>query len=506
MYILTKQEMYNADKYTIENIGISGYTLMECAAQEMARAIEKIINNHFKENDKCNILVVCGSGNNGGDGIVVARRLLQKGFSVELILCTEEISKDANTALNTYIKSGYKIQVYKEDKKIEIEEKIRNSEIIIDALLGIGSRKEIKEPYHSIINTINSSSAKVISLDIPSGTTADYGEYEISVKAETTLTVQYIKKSAYFYPASENYGNIEIIDAGIILPPNYNSYIQLWTEKDHIKSKQIPEKNIHKGDNGRIAIIGGCKYMVGAPIMTALACARSGAGLISLGIIEDHIPIASQKLLEAMYIKVIEDEGYIVDVEIPRADIITFGMGLGRNIKSENLLKKFLKSNNNIIIDADALYFLKENKELLKNRKGITIVTPHEGEMANICNKQIEHIKNNRFLESKEFAMEYGVYVVLKGANTIVTCPNGKQYVNQSGNPSLAKGGSGDVLAGIISSRVASAVRKEHIKQQINIGESIIDAVYLHGKIADALLKAKENYNNIIPTDIIEAL
>lgn len=506
MYILSKEEMYQADKYTIENIGIPGYTLMECAGQAMTVEIEKVIHEIEKSLQKrsTQILVLCGSGNNGGDGLVVARRLLQKGYDVKTILCTieENVKGDALKALKSYQNSNYKLEVYKEEKKSYIKDTISKSDIIIDALLGIGSRRTILEPYKNIIDMVNSFSAKIISLDIPSGTLADENTFENSIEADITLSVQYPKISAYTYPSAKNYGELNIIEAGIVMP-KYKNFKKLWTEEDHINNISIEKADTHKGDNGRVVIVGGSRNMIGAPIMSALACARSGVGLISLAIPSVNINVASQRLLEAMYIDVKEEDGYIIDIDIPKADIITLGMGIGRNPKTSNIIKKIIESEANIILDADALYFLRPYRELLKYRKALTIITPHEGEMAQICGTTAEEVRNNRFTIAKEFSQEYQIYTVLKGPHTVLSCPNGDQYVNSSGNQSLAKGGSGDVLAGIIAAKVGKVLKSKNIDK---VEKTIIDSIYIHGKAADKLVEKKNAYHNIIATDIIEQI
>lgn len=503
VYILSKTEMYEADRYTIENIGISGHTLMECAGQEMAKEIEGyIIKNNI--NHQAEILVICGSGNNGGDGISVARRLLNKGYNTKVLLSVEEtlLKGEAEMALNVFKKSGYETIIYKEAKKNQTENLIKNSIVIIDALLGIGSRKTVLEPYLNLIELINDSKANIISLDIPSGTTSDEAEFEISVKANLTLSVQYPKLSAYLYPAAKNYGKLKIIDIGITMPKKTKNIDRvLWTEKEHLEIEKIPALDSHKGDNGKVVIVGGNKNMVGAPIMTAISCARTGAGLITMAIPENNIPIAANRLLEAMYMYVVEYEGSIIDIEIPQADILAVGMGLGRNSRSRALINKLLSSDSNLLLDADALYFLKDALNLLKNRNGITIITPHEAEMARLCNVDTKAVKNNRFDISRDFSIEYGVYTVLKGTNTIISAPDGTQYINSSGNPALAKGGSGDILSGIITANVGKAIRGSADEKYI--AKVVADSVYVHGRAADRLICNGKSYQNIIATDII---
>lgn len=246
------------------------------------------------------------------------------------------------------------------------------------------------------------------------------------------------------------------------------------------------------------------KNMVGAPIMTALSCAKTGAGLITMAIPKNNIFIAANKLLEAMYMDVVESEGSIIDIDIPKVDIIAVGMGLGRNPRSRELINKLLCSEINLLLDADALYFLKDSLNLLKSRKAITIITPHEAEMSRLCNVDIKTVKNNRFDISRVFSIEYGVYTVLKGPNTIISMPDGKQYINSSGNPALAKGGSGDILSGIITANVGRAI-KNNLNSKY-IAKMIADSVYIHGRAADRLICKGKSYYNIIATDILEEI
>lgn len=540
MQILTKEEMYRADRYTIEEIGISGYALMECAGQAMAMEIMKYINletdRNYMQNKKRKprVLVISGYGNNGGDGAVIARRLLGAGIKTQLWFCESEdkIKNEALKALNAYKKSGYQFDSYTQEKYCELQEAIKNADVIVDAIFGIGVSGIPQKPYSSIIEEINQSSATVFSVDIPSGIGADDADASCKVNADTTLTVQFPKLSAYLYPAAINYGKLKIIDIGIISPDNKieNKRI-LWTQEEYEKNQIISKKDEHKGKNGRLLIVGGSEKMIGAPVMTAMASARSGAGLITMGIPKSNRTVASSWILEAMYTDCKEENGVLTDVEISEdVDFIAAGMGLGRDLKTLNIIEKILDSDKAVLIDGDGLYFLREVKDKLRQRTAVTILTPHMGEMAALCKEDADYIRKNRFKVSKEFALEHNVYLVLKGPNTIVSCPDGTQYINTSGNQSMAKGGSGDVLSGIIAGSMASSIKKEaiymeaknsnddtanckHDKSQlavlenpVSIGKVIINAVYVHGKAADELLEQGREYRNILPTDLINKL
>lgn len=542
MQILTKNEMYKADRYTIEKIGIPGYMLMECAGQAMAEEIERYINSReimngiLSKRTYSKILVIAGPGNNGGDGIVIARRLLNKGMDVELWICQPEaeMKNEALEALNTYKKSEYTFSVYTEDCLPKLEDAIKNADMIIDAILGIGTTGIPRNPYEHIIKEINQTKADIFSVDIPSGIGADEADAACGVYADVTLAIQFPKISTYLYPAAENYGQLKLMDIGISLPADeMENKKVLWTEKEHDKIKNLSKKDDYKSKNGSVLIIGGSQKMPGAPIMAAMACAKAGAGLIYLGILRTNREVAASRILEAMYLDCEEEDGQITGIVLPeKIDLVAIGMGLGRDLKSMKLIENLLDSDKTILIDGDGLYFLKEIKEKLKERKAITVLTPHMGEMAGICNTDVEYIRRNRFSISREFAMEYGVYVVLKGPNTIVSCPNGTQYVNTSGNQSLAKGGSGDVLAGAVAGRLAISLKKEATYMEAKTylygnvenkeegkhkdpiffeycelrGKSIMDAVYIHGRAADRLIEAGSEHQSVLPTDLINKL
>ncbi|MGB5823774.1 MAG: NAD(P)H-hydrate dehydratase [Proteocatella sp.] len=539
MQILTKEEMYTADRYAIVETGISGYTLMECAGQAMAEEIKTYIdekeaaNPDSGKNRYSKILVISGPGNNGGDGIVIARRLLNKGMDAQLWICEAEasIKNEALEALGIYKKSNYYFNVYTEMNRHKLEDSIKNADIIIDALLGIGATGIPREPYKHMIQEINKSEAYIFSVDIPSGVGADEADSDCGVYADVTLTIQFPKLSAYLYPVAENYGQSKLIDIGITCPKNQMKNPRfVWTEKEHQQVTNLSKKDDHKGKNGSVLIIGGSRNMIGAPIMATMACARAGTGLVYLGTPKANKEVAASRILEAMHLDCKEEDGYITDVDMPeKVDIVAIGMGLGRNPLSMNLVEKILDSDIPILIDGDGLYFLKEKKEKLKQRKAITVITPHMGEMAGLCDTDTDDIRKYRFNISREFAMEYGVYVVLKGPNTIVSCPNGTQYVNTSGNQSLAKGGAGDILAGIVAGKMAVNLKKEAIYMEAKkyrcdnfenketfkyqdsslfeddelTGKTIIDAVYIHGKAADRLIEAGGEYQSILPTDLV---
>lgn len=529
MKILNREEMQQADRHTIEHVGIPGYALMECAAQAMLEETEKYIADTFRpEREKAgpgiikpSVTVLCGSGNNGGDGLVLARRLEVRGIKTSSWLCRPagNLKDEALKAYAAFIRAGFVLNELNQDNAQELNNIIEGSDYIIDALLGTGTRGAVSDPFRHIIEAVNRSRARVISLDIPSGSDPDIADSICTIRADITLTVQFPKTGAYLHPGAQNYGKLITVDAGIIHQENEHSPLRyLWDEKMHNEHSEAFSHSLaddHKGKNGRALIIGGSRNMTGAPIMTAMACARSGAGLISVATTERGRASAQILIPEAMYTECEESDGFIRHVLTPEdSDIIAVGMGLGRKEASGNIISELLDSEHNILIDGDGLWFLKDMIQKLEGRKGITILTPHPGEMATLCSQTQEYIRNRRFEAARELSTRYGIYVVLKGPYTITSCPDGTQYVNSSGNQGLAKGGSGDILSGMIAGRMAGIMKKKAIYKEerreyhVEISESIIgrhiaDAVYLHGRAADIITGRGRSITGMLPTDIL---
>ena len=492
MVIFSKEEMYDADKYTINSLGVSSEILMENAGQAIVHKMLKIL----KPTD--NITIFCGYGNNGGDGIVIARRLKNLKFNVNLILISDPSQYKGPSLyhLNLYQNHGYDFDTY--DKSTN--QIIDKSTIIVDAIFGIGFKCKSNSSCYKLIEDINKSNAKIISVDIPSGVSANGDMITNAIKANYTFTISFPKVSAFLYPSKINYGKICVVDAGIVFNRTSKSTLkQTWSQENFEKTLSARKPNSHKGTYGKALIIGGSKYMPGAPILCAKACFSSGIGLITLAIPKFAQSYSVNHLPESTYTSCLEKDDYIYDFEMPnKTSVIACGPGLSRNHVVRNVVKKTILSNVPIILDADALYFLdNELIDLIKLRNKPTILTPHTGEMAKICNCSTEEIETNRFQISKQKAMEWNCFLVLKGPHTILSTPNGDQYVNISGNDGLSKGGSGDVLTGIITA---------FIPCHKNIQQAISNAIFAHGRSSDLLTKSRKTTRNITPKDIINNL
>ncbi|WP_216828647.1 NAD(P)H-hydrate dehydratase [Alkalihalobacterium elongatum] len=498
MRIVTAEEMYTIDNYTFQQIGISEDTLMECAGQSVTKHIMEKINAHQP------IVVLAGAGNNGGDGFVIARILKSYGYTVQLWVIPpyEKIKGAAKHALEVYIRSGYRVDYFSGNEE-RFFTLLSTYDVIIDCLLGIGVKGDLRSPYEEIIQEINSlKSRQVISIDIPSGVPADGGKVTLAVKAETTIAIQYPKVGAYTYPAASFYGEVQVADIGI--PPLVGKECaqkrMLWTEQQ--VKQYLPNRpaHSHKGANGKGLLLGGSQRMTGAIMLSAKASLRSGAGLLTVAVPDVIHPIVATHFLEAMYMPCASENGHFkgeVDLNFNAFDVIAIGPGMGRTKGGQKVVEVALKQQMPVVLDADALFHLKELLFLLKSRSKPTVITPHAGEMARLCGVSIDDVENNRFGLSKKFAEEHGVYLVLKGPSTIVTTPGGEQFVNPTGNSALAKGGTGDVLTGIILA---------FMLQHKSIQAAISNAVFVHGQSADLLIEGKHTKMDVLATDLIEHL
>ena len=406
MYILTKEQMYRADRFTSEHIGIKEEILMENAGQKMA---DKIVS-FLKKKDKIGIF--CGNNNNAGDGFVVARKLKIFGYLVYIVFLGDETKLKGAAFLNFSIckKIGVDFLDYSENLKFDV---------VVDAMFGIGFKGEFSFPYDVAAKKINSMDSFVISLDVPSGVYADENiTAKDAVVADLTLVVSFLKRSCFLYPAKKNYGNISIVDANIFLDEEtLGSCGITWGEKEFKKTLLKKEEDTNKSKEGKVLLVGGSDGMPGSISMSLKAALESGAGLLEVATTKEVRRSLSSNVLEVMFSKVEEETGCLKDFEIRKdVDVLACGPGLSRNEFSRNIVEKAILSNFLLVLDADALYFLDDVLlNMIKNRKNPTVLAPHEGEMARLCRLEYEEIKNNRFSISKLKATKWGVYLVLKG-------------------------------------------------------------------------------------------
>ncbi|WP_062197256.1 bifunctional ADP-dependent NAD(P)H-hydrate dehydratase/NAD(P)H-hydrate epimerase [Massilibacterium senegalense] len=495
MQIVTAEEMYAIDGYTMEEIGIHGPMLMENAGQSL---VFHLLSYLKKE---ASIMVVIGMGNNGGDGFVVSRQLQTLGYSVDtwVMAPLEKLKGDALFHYHIYTRSGYTLYALEKEGMIAFEQALANHSFVIDAMLGIGVSGEIRSPYKEIIPLLNQAKAKVYAIDTPSGISANSGNVEMAVKATMTFTIQCYKRSAFLYPARDFYGQVIVCPIGIPEKAEYDkaSACFLWDNERVQATLPTRQAYSHKGTYGKVLVVGGSNRMSGAVMMTTKSVLKAGAGLTTVAVPASIRPVLASHITEAMFIEAKEEKGYFaqeLDVSFELFDTIVAGPGMGRESGCEKVVKQLLAIDRPLVLDADALFFVATQKEVLKMRQSPTVLTPHTGEMARLTGYDVSYINEHRFEVAKEFATTYQTYVLLKGPYTIVATPTGQLFVNPTGNAALAKGGSGDVLSGIIA---AFLHQHEHVQHALS------NACYLHGSVADDLVQLGYSPLSVVASDII---
>lgn len=478
MKVCTAAQMREIDRRASEVGGIPSIVLMENAAIACVNEIEKLSPE--------NIAVFCGKGNNGGDGLAIARHLFNHGFNVEVFLVFgSEFSKDAAINYEILEKTGIKITEITDTSLLEYY--ILKQDLVVDAIFGTGIHGEITGIAAKIITAINLYSKKTLSVDIPSGVNSDTGKVvSVAVKADITVTFAAYKCGLLLYPGADYTGNIIVSDISI---PQYiidGMNIDVNLIDENLIKSLLPERqaNSHKGDYGKIFIMGGSIGMTGAVALSTRASLLGGAGLVTVGIPESLNSVMEVKTTEAMTYPLPDENGYFTDSayfaakeKAENSDIFLFGPGVGRNKAINSLISQILShSTVPVIVDADGLFALSQNPDILNDCSCNLIFTPHEMEFARLIGKTSEEVSANRLELSKKFATENGVTLILKGPHTIVTAPDGTQYINTTGNPGMATGGSGDVLAGLLASFEA---------YMSNETEAAVLAVYVHGVAGD---------------------
>lgn len=493
--ILPVDVIRELDAYTIINEPVSSFNLMERAANTCFEWINTMAYNvdTFK--------IICGMGNNGGDGLVIARKLFKDGNNVEVyyIRHTENPSEDNAKNFRKIADTPGLIvtEIFEEDPAIEINE----GEVVIDALLGSGLNKPVSGFLAEIIRQVNESNAYVISIDIPSGlfadTPVDQSKKPAIIHADYTLTFQ-LPKLAFFMPENDKYvGKWIVLDIGLSKEfVNETKTDFYFTRKKDCTAIFRPRKRFsHKGSFGHALLIAGSLGKIGASIMAAKAAIRAGAGLVTA-----HIPLCGMDAMHAsvpeIMIDIDESETHLTELPDLRVyNSIAVGPGLGMHEESQNTMKLLIQeAKKPLIIDADALNILAENKTWLSFLPPDSILTPHPKEFERLTGPTDNHF--NRLEMLKAFAIRYKVYVILKGAYSAIATPSGEIYFNPTGNPGMATGGTGDVLTGIILGLKASGYSSK---------DACILGTWLHGKAADIAIKGT-GQPSLIATDIIDYL
>lgn len=454
--------------------------------------------------DKKLICILTGKGNNGGDGYVAANILKDAGMKVNVIkLYGKSTTKEASDAENALYESIPALSF--ESDKAKSEELILKADVILDAVFGFGFKGECDKSLTRISELSKISSAVKVSVDIPSGCECNTAKASKGAfKADYTLSFTALKPCHVQESAASYCGNVHIASVGI--DPNLvDSCPPAFTllEENYVKTL-IPERkrDSNKGDFGRLLMICGTYSMAGACIMAAKAALRSGVGLLDIAVSSDIYPIVAAAVPEAIFTVMNFDteENSAKSSEklfnsLNKASAVLIGCGLGNDARKylETVLK-FAKCP--VILDADAINFVAENTDILALASQPLILTPHPGEMGRLIGKAPSYVQENRYNVAKKFATEHQVILVLKGSGTIVALPDGEMHLNTTGNPGMAKGGSGDVLAGMCASLTAMGLKPEHAAEA---------SVFIHGKAGDECAK-EFSQTAMLPTDLIEKL
>lgn len=488
------------DKHTINDIGIPSIVLMERAAFAVVEETVKFYDSDIKTGD---IVIFCGKGNNGADGLAVSRILFQKGYNVKVIIAGEPDRVTEEFALQSDIlkKLGVKISIL---RKMEDVFKLNfdNCSLIIDGLFGIGLTREITGLNYELIKRINDEKKKVISIDIASGLDSLKGlEMGIAINADITVTFGYPKAGHIICNGKKYTGRLIVHDIGFCVPENFE-FNEIDDLSKHlfegIKDNELVKlpkrtKISNKGTYKNINIIGAGENMSGAVALAGEAAYRCGCGLVKIFASENNINPLKCLIKEAVicgYDK-LDIEKFDID-----KDIIIVGPGLSVSRQAEEILGIVLKSDCKKIIDADALNIISRNKILLENFDENTIITPHIKEMSRLIDKDVSYIRENIIECAKEFSKRYKCITIIKDATSVVASCDGKVRINATGNSGMSKGGSGDVLTGIIAGMLS---------QGMNSYEGACLGVCLHGLAGDIASRELSEYG-MVASDIISAL
>jgi hydroxyethylthiazole kinase-like uncharacterized protein yjeF len=492
--------MASIDRRAIDG-GKLGIDLMEAAGCGVTQVLENLLGGFQNRR----IVILCGKGNNGGDGFVVARHAAQATIQVFLAAPPTDVQGDARINLDR-LPPGI---VSPADDIEAVKKALANADAVVDALLGTGIRGPARGIYPDLINALASAKCPIIAVDVPSGLNADTGQIEGPCAAATcTVTFALPRIGHFFYPGRTYCGRLHLFDIGIpdsaIQGENHNTYL---IDNRHCVSL-LPHRapDAHKGDCGRVCILAGSVGLTGAAALTAKAALRGGAGLVTLGVPQSLNDILEAKVTEVMTLPLPEVKkarclSLRARSEIQRlfqnAQCVALGPGLGTHRETVELIRRLLHDLScPAVIDADALNALAGDIEILQSCPVPLVLTPHLGEFARLTKSNIVDIRKNPIAAAQKFASKMGVTVILKGAPTVVATPKGEAHINPTGNAGMATGGSGDVLTGLLAALIG---------QNLNVSDAARLAVYLHGLAGDIASKTTGQLG-LIASDIIENL
>ncbi|MDD4568893.1 MAG: NAD(P)H-hydrate dehydratase [Tepidanaerobacteraceae bacterium] len=519
MKIVSPSTMSEMDRTAIENYKIPGVILMENAGREVALAVKNMLAEEKVQILTKRIVLFCGKGNNGGDGFVAARHLANMGFDIKVLIVADpgQITGDALTNLEIIKNMGLCIEVIDDEQKLD---KARNlaedALVLVDALFGTGLRGEVKGLALQVIKLINVLQIPVLAVDIPSGICGETGKVlGDAVRSQHTVTMALPKIGLSLYPGLEYAGDLTVADIGmpIDILQTANTDIELLDTEHISRCFKIYPFDAHKGTFGRVFIIAGSCGMTGAAALSGIASVKSGAGLVTIGIPESLNDIVEVKVTEAMTMPLAETATRCISSRAldkalefsNKCSAVVIGPGLSVEKETKQFVQKFVKTcESPLIIDADGLNTLAECPEVLNKAQGPIIITPHPGELGRLLSTSSLKIQEDRLLAVKTAAKRFNCICVLKGARTLIATPEGKLWINPTGNPGMATGGSGDVLSGMIGAFLARGMKPS---------EAATAGVYLHGLAGDIAVEQRgqmcltaQDIINFLPESVKEII
>jgi hydroxyethylthiazole kinase-like uncharacterized protein yjeF len=494
--VLTPERMAEADQATFDS-GVPSFELMSEAGRAVGRAAVRYMGGVYGRR----VTVVCGKGNNGGDGFVAAEYLLRKGALCRVFIVgdPESVKGDARTALDLLVHS--RAQPFDPSR---LRRELERSDLAIDAMLGTGFKGSLAGPAAEAVAELEASGIPVLAVDIPSGVDGRTGEVRgKGVKAALTVTLGALKPGLLLPPGSEHAGSVEVADIGI--PAEFlDSDLHLVEEEDVTRTLPIRPPTAHKRSVGKVIVVAGSPGMSGAASLAALGALRTGAGLVRMVVPEAIAGRLDVSVMESLTVPLPQNErgGLRLDALdqvvalAAEANAVAMGPGISRDEETQKLVRRVLEEvDQPVILDADGINAFQGRPEELRNRRGPTVLTPHSGELARLIGMGVEEINGDRVAAAQDGARQTGAIVLLKGFCTVVTKPDGETALVRSGGPVLATGGTGDVLTGVIAALAAVSPAFD----------AAWAGAYLHGA-AGELLAARMGDRGVIAGDLLQVL
>jgi NAD(P)H-hydrate epimerase len=499
MKISTVAEMRDLDKTAIEKFGITQEILMENAGE----AVYFVILQEYGIKNK-KFALFCGTGNNGGDGLVAARKIYSTGGDVRVFLLGDEKELKGSAKKNLEIVSRFPIEIIPFDTTESIKQEILQCDAIVDALFGTGLTRAVEGVYKEAIHLVNQSGKPVFSIDIPSGISGDTGQIMgEAVRADYTITFGLPKRGNMLYPGFEHCGKLFVTH--ISFPPSLYTRDSLKAEISH--PVELPARNEkgHKGTFGDVLFIAGASGYLGAPYFSALSFLKAGGGYSRLASPLSISPFIAGKGSEIVFLPqeetssgsiALQNRQNLLEIS-EQVDMVVMGPGLSLDEETQELVRQLAREiKKPLLIDGDGITAISEDIELIKERQNPTILTPHPGEMARIARISINEVLENRISLVQKEARSLNAYIVLKGAHSLIGYPDEMVFLNMSGNSGMATAGSGDVLTGAIAAMYGLGLRLE---------DAVRAGVFIHGFSGD-LAAEEKGEDGITAQDILDYL